>query len=132
MRARVTKGLAMGLAALLLVVAGGMCLHAARGPGTQTAAEITMLRADGSGPAERAGLAVCDQILEVNGTPVTDRPTLLRTLGGLGDRAVLLVRFRQTGEVRKVKVWPDPHLGIHFKIVEVPVPPPPREESAKR
>jgi predicted metalloprotease with PDZ domain len=125
MLARVMTSLGACLAVVMLILAGGASLHAGKGPRTRKAAEITLLRADGGGPAEKAGLALHDQILEVNGIPVTDRPALLRTLGGLGNRAVLLVRFGQTGEIGRVTVRPDPRLGIHFKIVAVPVQSPP-------
>jgi predicted metalloprotease with PDZ domain len=121
MLARMKKGPATGLALILLVLAGGTSRCEEKGRGEVTrAAELTWVRADG--PADRAGLAVHDQIIAVNGAFVTDRPALLRTLAGLGDRAVLEVRSGRTGEVRRVVVRPDPHLGIHFKIVSVPSP----------
>jgi predicted metalloprotease with PDZ domain len=121
MLARMKKGLATGLALVLLVLAGGTSRCAAKERGEVVrAAELTWVRADG--PADKAGLDVHDQVLAVNGVLVTDRPALLRTLAGLGNRAVLEVRSGRTGEVRRVVVRPDPHLGIHFKIVPVPSP----------
>jgi predicted metalloprotease with PDZ domain len=119
MLAQMKKGLFTFLAATVLSTAGGSGLYAAQPQGEQRAAQITSLRPDGKSPAETAGLSVRDKILAVDGTPVTDRPALLQKLDNLGGAAVLRVLFAKNGEVRDVRVLPDPHLGIHFKIVKM-------------